>query len=62
MKAAHYDTGRRYAQKLVEGVVDAGPDLVISDCSLAGLRVAHETRRPVLHPIEALALAYGLES
>lgn len=61
MKAAHYETGRKYAQKLVRGVEDAEPDLVVSDCNLSGLRIQHETGRPVIHPVVALARAYGLE-
>ncbi len=60
MKAKHYETGRKYAQKLVNEVSSAEPDLVVSDCTLAGLRVVKETGRHVMHPIEALALAYGL--
>ncbi len=66
MKAAHYETGRKYAQKLVRGVNDAEPDLVVTDCTLSALRLAHETgqrEKPgprVVHPIEALAEAYGL--
>jgi len=60
MKAQHYETGRRYAQKLIANVKHLEPDLVVSDCSLAGLRITHETSQPVLHPIQALARAYGL--
>lgn len=60
MKGKHYETGRKYAQKLVRGVADFEPDLVVSDCTLAGLRVAKENGVRVLHPIEALARAYGL--
>jgi glycerol-3-phosphate dehydrogenase subunit C len=60
MKAVNYEQGRKYAQKLVRGVADMEPDLVVSDCSLAGLRVLKETGQRVLHPIEALARAYGL--
>ncbi len=60
MKAKHYETGRKYAQKLVREVSSNEPDLVVSDCTLAGLRVVKETGRHVMHPIEALARAYGL--
>lgn len=61
MKAAYYEMGRRYAAKLVRAVDESGADLVVSDCSLAGLRMAQENRREVLHPVEALALAYGID-
>jgi glycerol-3-phosphate dehydrogenase subunit C len=70
MKAAHYATGRKYAQKLVRGVAEAEPDLVVTDCTLSALRIAHEQEAGatdvspsaprVVHPIEALAEAYGL--
>lgn len=61
MKAEHYDMGRRYARKLVRGVAEAEAKLVVSDCSLAALRIAKENEVEVLHPIEALALGYGLK-
>ncbi len=61
MKAEHYQTGRRYAQKLVRQVDDAEPDLVLSDCSLSALRLGHETGKAAIHPIQALARAWGLE-
>ncbi|NUP10597.1 MAG: hypothetical protein HOW73_31505 [Polyangiaceae bacterium] len=66
MKAAHYATGRRYAQRLARGVSDAEPDIVVTDCTLSALRIDHEIkaggRKPVrvMHPIEAVAEAYGL--
>ncbi|MFO0618956.1 MAG: hypothetical protein U0414_40585 [Polyangiaceae bacterium] len=76
MKAAHFATGRRYAQKLARGVADAAPDVVVTDCTLSALRISDEARRRapdassaeagasalprVMHPIEALAEAYGL--
>ena len=60
MKAAHYEMGRKYAGKLVRSVDELEPDLVVSDCSLAGLRITHENGVRVLHPVEALAEAYGL--
>jgi glycerol-3-phosphate dehydrogenase subunit C len=60
MKAAHYQTGRRYAGKLVSGIEAAEPDLVVTDCSLSALRIARENQVAPLHPIEALAQAYGL--
>ena len=60
MKARHYETGRKYAQKLVAGVQHGAVDLILSDCGLAAQRVAFETGKRVVHPIEALAAAYGL--
>jgi glycerol-3-phosphate dehydrogenase subunit C len=61
MKARHYEEGARYAQKLVEEIDDDRPDVVVGDCSLAGLRVLKETGLHMQHPIVALAEAYGLD-
>ncbi len=61
MKAAHYDTGRRYAQKLVGAVEDGAPDAILTDCSLSALRLERETGRPALHPVVALARAWNLD-
>ena len=60
MKAHHFDTGRRYAGKLVRAIEEVEPDWVLSDCSLSMLRIEQENERPTLHPIEALAWGYGL--
>ncbi len=65
MKAAHFERGRHYAQRLARGVRDAEPDVVVTDCTLSALRIDDEAKRGgdsprVMHPIEALAEAYGL--
>jgi glycerol-3-phosphate dehydrogenase subunit C len=60
MKAAHYETGRKYAGKLTRGIEAAEPDLVVTDCSLSALRIARENQLAPMHPVEALARAYGL--
>jgi len=60
MKAQHYEMGRKYAQKLVRGIENLEPALVVTDCPLAGLRILKETEREAIHPAEALARAYGL--
>jgi len=65
MKAQHYEMGRKYAQKLVRGIEEARgsePEnaVVVSDCPLAGLRIAKENGVRVRHPVEALAEAYGI--
>jgi glycerol-3-phosphate dehydrogenase subunit C len=61
MKAANYEMGRKYAQKLVREINDAPEGLVVSDCALAALRIQKETQRRVVHPVEAVSEAYGLE-
>ncbi len=60
MKARHYETGRKYAGRLVREVKDSEADVVVSDCTLAGLRMVKENGARVLHPVEAVAWAYGL--
>jgi glycerol-3-phosphate dehydrogenase subunit C len=60
MKAQYYATGRKYAQKLVRGMDGAEANVAVSDCSLAALRIAKETGKSVLHPIELIARAYGI--
>ncbi|MCC6557862.1 MAG: hypothetical protein IT372_33360 [Polyangiaceae bacterium] len=60
MKAAHYETGRKYAAKLVREVAGMEPDVVVSDCTLSGMRIVKENGARVIHPVQALAEAYGL--
>jgi glycerol-3-phosphate dehydrogenase subunit C len=61
MKSAFYEEGRRYALRMAKAIENEEPSLVITDCSLAGLRILKENGRPALHPIQALAVAYGLD-
>jgi glycerol-3-phosphate dehydrogenase subunit C len=64
MKAAYYDEGRRYARRLADAIdgerEDAKPLTVVTDCSLAALRIKKENGIEAKHPIELLAEAYGL--
>lgn len=60
MKAQHYEMGRKYAQKLVRGIENAEAKLVVTDCALSALRIQKENGVTPLHPMEALAGAYGL--
>jgi glycerol-3-phosphate dehydrogenase subunit C len=60
MKAAHYETGRKYAGRMVRGIEAAEPDTIVTDCSLSALRIGQENGKSPMHPIEAVAKAYGL--
>ncbi|MEZ4309120.1 MAG: heterodisulfide reductase-related iron-sulfur binding cluster [Polyangiaceae bacterium] len=60
MKADYYETGRKYAQRLTRGIEGAEPEVVVSDCTLAGLRIGKENEAKVVHPVQALADAYGI--
>jgi hypothetical protein len=37
-----------------------GPAHVVSDCALAARRIDGETGHAPLHPVEAMAIAYGI--
>lgn len=60
MKAQYYELGRKYAQKLTRGIDNVEPQLVVTDCPLSALRILKENEREAVHPVEALAHAYGL--
>jgi glycerol-3-phosphate dehydrogenase subunit C len=64
MKAAYYEEGRRYARRLADAIDTErdteGPFRVVTDCSLAALRIKKESDAVAVHPIEMLAEAYGL--
>lgn len=59
MKAEHYDTGVHYARKLTKAIDEEEDDVVVTDCPLSALRIERENGVEVIHPIEALARAYG---
>jgi glycerol-3-phosphate dehydrogenase subunit C len=62
MKAAYYDEGARYAERLardLEGGREHGERTVVTDCSLAALRILKQTGTQPKHPIELLAQAYA---
>jgi glycerol-3-phosphate dehydrogenase subunit C len=63
MKAEYYDEGVRYGRKLARAIESGegdGERMVVGDCSLAALRIKKETGKTALHPVQALAQAYGL--
>lgn len=60
MKAANYELGKKYAQKLVGEMRTGNFDLVATDCPLSGLRLEQELGVPPRHPVELLNDAYGL--
>jgi len=60
MKTQHYETGRAYAQKLTKAVARAEASIVVTDCALSARRMEQENAVTPLHPMEALAIAYGL--
>jgi len=60
MKAKFYEEGARYAERMIKDLESDGPDVIVGDCSLAGLRVLKARGEPMKHPAVALAEAYDL--
>ncbi|HKQ71166.1 MAG TPA: heterodisulfide reductase-related iron-sulfur binding cluster, partial [Polyangiaceae bacterium] len=60
MKAEFYDLGLKYAQKLVRGIAEGENETVVTDCQLSARRIEKENQVRVIHPVEAVAEAYGL--
>jgi glycerol-3-phosphate dehydrogenase subunit C len=62
MKAAHYEEGARYAERLAKDIEqgrEQGEKTVVTDCSLAALRMLKQSGTQPKHPIELLAEAYA---
>jgi glycerol-3-phosphate dehydrogenase subunit C len=62
MKAAHYEEGARYAERLARDLEhgrEQGEKTVVTDCSLAALRILKQTGTQPKHPIELLSEAYA---
>ncbi|MEZ4224164.1 MAG: heterodisulfide reductase-related iron-sulfur binding cluster [Polyangiaceae bacterium] len=64
MKAEYYAEGRRYARRMATALApeDDEPDVIVTDCSLAGQRILAENGVSALHPIVALRDAYDIEA
>jgi len=62
LKKEYYQLSLKVAGKLFNEVDQSQPDLVASDCPLAGLQIVEGTGKKPLHPILILARAYGLDS
>ena len=62
MKAEYYDLGVQYSKRLVRKINEAEAKHVASDCPLASQRIMKENGVAVVHPVELLARAYGLEA
>ncbi|MFN7972881.1 MAG: heterodisulfide reductase-related iron-sulfur binding cluster [Acidobacteriota bacterium] len=63
LKHAYYDMSVKIADKLVTRVADPDRkwDVVVSDCPLSGLTIEERTTQKPVHPIVAIANAYGWE-
>ena len=61
MKAEYYELGVQYSKKLVRAVERIEAKHVASDCPLAAQRIRKENQVDVVHPVQLLAKAYGLD-
>ncbi len=59
-RAANYDLARKVAEPLRRKVADIPGQDVCGDCHLANVAIYEETGKRSVHPIELLAMAYGL--
>jgi Fe-S oxidoreductase len=60
MKKEYFELSLEVAGKLFERIEKAAPEIVATDCSLAGLQIYQGAGYAPKHPIELIASAYGL--
>jgi len=60
MRKEFFEESMKVGSKLFAGLTEGNPDVIASDCPLAGLQIEQGTGRKVLHPIEVVRDAYGL--
>jgi Fe-S oxidoreductase len=58
MKTEFFGESLKVADAAASRVEGAEPDVVSSDCPLAGLQLKQKTGRPVYHPVRILRAAY----
>jgi len=61
MKEEYFELSMKYAKKLFEQIEEQKPDVVSTDCPLAGIQIEQGTGRKTWHPVELVAKAYGLK-
>jgi Fe-S oxidoreductase len=61
MKSEFFAESLKVAEGAARRVESAEPDVVSSDCPLAGLQLKQKTGRPCYHPVRILRAAYGGE-
>ncbi|MBI3620835.1 MAG: anaerobic glycerol-3-phosphate dehydrogenase subunit C [Nitrospirae bacterium] len=61
MQKEYFPLSLKIGKKVFDQVAEAQPDLVVSDCSLAGNQITQATGKTVGHPIEVLRRAYGIK-
>jgi glycerol-3-phosphate dehydrogenase subunit C len=61
MKREFFADSLKVAEGAARRVEGAEPEVVSSDCPLAGLQLKQKTGRPSYHPVRILSAAYGGE-
>src|SRR5262245_29515408 len=60
MKTEHFPTSMRVGGPVFNAIETERPDVVATDCTLAGIQIRQGTGRAAKHPIQVFAEAYGL--
>jgi Fe-S oxidoreductase len=60
LRSENYGLARKVAAPLKKAIDDTAADVVVGDCHLANGAIRQETGRQPLHPLQALARAYGI--
>jgi glycerol-3-phosphate dehydrogenase subunit C len=60
LRSENYEVARKVAAPLRDAIDGAGAAVVVGDCHLANAAITQETGRVPLHPLQALARAYGI--
>ena len=61
LKQQYFDLSLKVAAPLLREIRDGQPDLIVSDCPLAGLQIQQGIGQKPLHPVQILERAYRLE-
>jgi Fe-S oxidoreductase len=61
LKQQYFNLSLKVAEPLLREIHESQPDLTVSDCSLAALQIEQGIGKRALHPVQVLAMAYGLE-
>lgn len=62
LKRQYFDLSLKVAEPLLREARESRPELVATDCPLAGLQIEQGMGQKPLHPIQILERAYGLEA
>lgn len=61
LKQQYFNLSLKVAEPLLREIHESQSDLTASDCSLAALQIEQGIGKKALHPVQILAMAYGLE-